>query len=422
MANGMFVNQARQALAQQDIANAQRLVNIDPNLIPAYQASIAGARLGRAVGGLFGLEDPSIAQARQLEESMAGIDLNSPEGLRQLAMKRYQFGDMEGALNTIKIATSMQEAAAGSKEPTDIREARIRAKAVRNEMLRSGMQNPPSIEELEDRLISMEASPSGLIDYRQQLLNEYNIPPAIGGQATKQEKEIGVLTIPEYDAQLDQLYRNMQNASPQQAGVIRDQIQDIFKRKEILGNNLKDMDAYKNEAFKSINTNLETIDTIKAFIGQVEQGNTKGWPQIKRYLTKLAGDSQIGQNEVDQTTRSGDILLRLKDWASESITGTPTAETIEDVKELIKAAEGVQNRRAAQKIQEGRERFSMRNVPQSYIDQSLQFNRPVAEVSVGGTRPIPSTFVKGEIYIDDFGNEAKYNGKDEQGNDIWETP
>lgn len=379
-----------------------------------------GAGLGKGLLGLAGLTPES-------QLTKAGVDLTTPEGMYQAAQKFLQFGDYDRAVNFYEqgrlLEASRLTSAISAKEPADVREARIRAESVRNQMIRAGKKDPPSLEELQDRFLSLEVTPTGMVDYERQMFTEYGVqqPAAVSGGATVQERKIGNLTIPEYDAELDMLYKQMQGVSPQQEGVIRDRIQDIFKRKEILTSNLKDIDVYKKEAFASIDSNLETIDTIRSFISEVEKGNTKGWPQIKRYLTKLAGDSQIGQNEVDQTTRSGDILLRLKDWASETITGTPTAETLQDVKELIAAAESVQNRRAAKKIQEGRERFSMRNVPQSYIDQSLVYNRNKAAIDIGGAMPEASAFKVNEIYVDEFGNRAKYGGKDEQGNDIWET-
>jgi len=50
-----------------------------------------GAALGTALAGLFGAETPELAQARQMQEAVSGIDVNDPEALRALAQSVASF-------------------------------------------------------------------------------------------------------------------------------------------------------------------------------------------------------------------------------------------------------------------------------------------------------------------------------------------
>jgi hypothetical protein len=70
---------------QTDMQNALQFAQLNP-LQRATMATYQGAAgLGRAAGGLLGIQDPMIQQATELKQIASQFDISTPEGLTQLA-------------------------------------------------------------------------------------------------------------------------------------------------------------------------------------------------------------------------------------------------------------------------------------------------------------------------------------------------
>ena len=196
MANGMFYQNAQQALRQSDEERALRLAELGATgMGPTYYSALAGASMGRALGGLFGLEDPRLTQARQMEEAMAGIDVSTPQGLRQLAMKRYQFGDMEGALNTLKVAESMVPAA--SEWQTKMANNRANVSRMEEELGVSLTQSQRDYIATREGLDIYKTPEGDVVDPLASLVGSYGRANAQARAAKKPPPKAGALPMPQ---------------------------------------------------------------------------------------------------------------------------------------------------------------------------------------------------------------------------------
>lgn len=93
-----------------------------------------------------------------------------------------------------------------------------------------------------------------------------------------------------------------------------------------------------NQYTKAPKTSLDNIGRIAAIGEQVKQNPTI-LPQFKRELVKLAGDSQIGQNEVKSVLGSAGFASDVINGVNAFLTGAPTNVKIDDVLKGVKALE-----------------------------------------------------------------------------------
>jgi hypothetical protein len=70
---------------QADMENAAAYAQMNPMQRATMSIYQGGAGLGRAAGGLLGLQDPMLAQATELKQIASQFDITTPQGLEQLA-------------------------------------------------------------------------------------------------------------------------------------------------------------------------------------------------------------------------------------------------------------------------------------------------------------------------------------------------
>ena len=93
-----------------------------------------------------------------------------------------------------------------------------------------------------------------------------------------------------------------------------------------------------NQYTKAPKLSLDNIGRIAA-IGEQVKKNPTILPQFKRELVKLAGDSQIGQNEVKSVLGSAGFASDVINGVNAFLTGAPTNVKIDDVLKGVKALE-----------------------------------------------------------------------------------
>ena len=96
---------------------------------------------------------------------------------------------------------------------------------------------------------------------------------------------------------------------------------------------------------------LDNIGRIAA-IGEQVKKNPTVLPQFKRELVKLAGDSQIGQNEVKAILGSAGFASDIINGVNSFLTGAPTNVKIDDVLRGVKALEAY----SAKQYEDGRQK------------------------------------------------------------------
>jgi len=78
-------------------AQALRFAQLNPSQRIQMGAYMAGSRLGEGIGGLLGAKDPELERIQQRQSLLQGVDLSSPEALREAASRALQTGDAAAA-------------------------------------------------------------------------------------------------------------------------------------------------------------------------------------------------------------------------------------------------------------------------------------------------------------------------------------
>ena len=135
---------------------------------------------------------------------------------------------------------------------------------------------------------------------------------------------------------------------PRKAAIIYNQ-RELDERKRIAAagvaplpgtplNVIKQAQDIVNEYTAKPKLSLDNIGRIAA-IGEQVKNNPTVLPQFKRELVKLAGDSQIGQNEVKSILGSAGFASDVINGVNSFLTGAPTNVKIDDVLRGVKALE-----------------------------------------------------------------------------------
>ena len=150
--NSLFGMAPESLMAQRDQAlqaQAQQYAQLDP-LQRATAGIYAGAnRLGGAIGGMLGAQDPELAKATALQGIMQQADTTTPEGLSTLAQTLAQQGFGQQAMQVMNQArqamtqTGQSQLQAAQLSKVKAEEAKLTQASQREEQLRSALAALP---------------------------------------------------------------------------------------------------------------------------------------------------------------------------------------------------------------------------------------------------------------------------------------
>lgn len=130
----------REAALQQQAAQYAQLTPMQAAQAGFYTA---GNRLGGAIGGLLGAEDPELMRVRQRQQLLQGVDPTDPDSLLQAAQSARNAGDIAAAFQLSQQAKQAQlQAAQLGKAQAE--ESKITAANLREEQLRQALSTLPS--------------------------------------------------------------------------------------------------------------------------------------------------------------------------------------------------------------------------------------------------------------------------------------
>jgi hypothetical protein len=110
-----------QQIAQQDLAQGAAYAKLGADAPTAYGYA-AGAGAARALGGLFGMEDPRIVEQRAISKAVSEMDFRDPNNLYKLGQLMIERGDFDKGQKMLDLATKAeyyqgQNAASGVAKP-----------------------------------------------------------------------------------------------------------------------------------------------------------------------------------------------------------------------------------------------------------------------------------------------------------------
>lgn len=157
----------------QDANQAMQFAQLTPQQQGQYGMFLAGSGLGRLAGNVVGGGDPAMVQAQQMQQvknyaAENNIDINTPAGLRQLAVYANQIGAAEGAAYLGRQAMSIEAQTA-----------------------ETGLKNAQTVKALREPVgTADERSRNLLVQIEQRLANGESVPPEALNQAALIVQEV----------------------------------------------------------------------------------------------------------------------------------------------------------------------------------------------------------------------------------------
>jgi len=279
----------QQQRAATDFANAFKFAQLDPlqraNL-SIYQGS---AGLGRAANQLLG-GDEQLNRATKVRELTSQFDMTSADGLRQFAQAVAPFAP-------------------------DVAQQAVKRS---DEIITTGLKQTELIANAQAKLREKVGTPENQAEqaYYNNLLSKY--PDTVEGRAQAADDFAKWKT--------EQKAKVSAAGAPVMPGTAK--VTDLRTGRDIV----KDFtDAPK--------ARLDTVKRIGIYVNEVLAGNTTANPQVLRELVKLAGDNQIGQNEVRNILGSSGFAGNIIEGLNMFLEGKPTNVKLNDLLKGVKAIE-----------------------------------------------------------------------------------
>lgn len=284
---GVSPEQLMQSREEADYARNLAAVRLSPMEQSNLMLRQAGSQAGQIGASLLGIEDPQMQAAREAQSLASKYDLTTSAGLKDLILglqdRAQQTGNQALASLIPQAAAAYQKAALNEATIADKLEKKI-----------------PAVGEQVNQALYADA------------LRRAGGDPIKAAQiydAEEQAKKKSVAAA------------GVTPAPGQVPLTVLGQAQDIA-------------DKYTAKP----KARLDTIGGIVTIAKQVKQ-NPTALPQFQRELVKLAGDSQIGQNEVKNILGSSGFSADVIDGVNKFLTGAPTDTKIDDVLRGVQAIE-----------------------------------------------------------------------------------
>jgi len=286
---GIDPMQIEQSRRMQDFAEGYKLAQLNP-LDRATAGVYMGAKqLGRAGQQLLG-GDEELNRATKVRELSSQFNMTSADGLRQFAQA---------------VAPFAPEVAQQAVRRSD-------------EIITTGLKQTELIANAQAKLKEKVGTPENQAEqaYYNNLLSKY--PDTLEGRAQAADDFAK--------------WKTEQKAKVSAAGATvmpgQAKVTDLRTGREIV----KDFtDAPK--------ARLDTVKRIGIYANQVLRDNPTAVPQLQRELVKLAGDNQIGQNEVTRILGSSGFAGNIIEGVNMFLEGKPTNVKVNDLLKGVKAIE-----------------------------------------------------------------------------------
>lgn len=283
---GVSPEQLMQTRADTDYERNLAAVQLTPMQQGNLMTRQGASELGRLGAGLLGVEDPQMQAAKEAQALASQFDLTSSAGLRDLTMALQQRAQQTGN----QALASLIPQAAQAYQKAALNEATVSAKLREKVPLTGEVVNQALYADAFRRSDGDPIKAAQLYDKEEQAKRKSIVAAGIPAPGEVPLTVIG------------------------QAQVIADR--------------------YTSKPL----ARLETIGGIVAIANEVKN-NPTALPQLRRELVKLAGDSQIGQNEVKSILGSSGFSADVIDGVNKFLTGAPTDAKIDDVLRGVKALE-----------------------------------------------------------------------------------
>lgn len=384
--NSLFGMTPESLMAQRDQAlqtQAQQYAQLDP-----FQRATAGIyaganRLGGAIGGMLGAQDPEMMRMQQRQSMLQGLDLSNPESLKQGIQQAMQNKDYQlvseltnryqqsaaAALDArvkesvITKNTAEQRAAA---TPADI------AKAQRVAAIKAAIPaykaagDDQTVKLLEDELTALlpAAKAPDFGDKREAIAGELfenktfaQLTPAEKARVNKRVQDEAKETTPKYSATTE-----------------------LKMPTDIVGAvSAADKATEKEVAM------LDSAKLAKQLINQTaKSNNSQTWEAARTTIAKAVGESKLSNEDIRRTGVDPRLVEGALDWVNKKIEGVPNADIQKQLYVLGSVLENSASSRYDAKISRFRgaaEAAKFPGKPSTYFPTAAERSAPPARAN-----------------------------------------
>ena len=364
------------AEVQRALDDRARLSNLEQAKLDPYQSirlSMAnyGTAAGKAIGGLFGIEDPALKEATEMDAVKKAVasqwDGQDPEKALQLfADEANKRGLTQQALS----ATFKLQSMKAEREKTELgkvktsyeigkiaaqtQEALRKAEQAKTAKVPSLIQYQEARDAIDDAL-QTEQDPQvrTRLETRKKELDNY-----INKESTREPKDKTPPSVgSDREAIAQEIYgKGFYDLAPAEKAVVNKRADELAERRKpslsvTLPKNLKSIGDVREQ----FNTNVKPYVTAanaaanaEAMIDQASQGNFQGWRAAITQLAKSVGDSQISRAEIEAYGIDPSLVGSIVDRTSIFFSGTPSQDTIKGAKKIANLVKKVNQDRAIQ--------------------------------------------------------------------------
>jgi len=363
---GLFGVSPQDILAQQQKADqelAMRQAQFAPGQGLMYQAASAGQRAGRSIAGLFGIEDPALKEATQMDELKKAVasqwDGSDPEkALELFVQEANKRGFTSQALKASEKLTDLRMKKEEKEATIGLRKAQTTEAQRKGEA--AGQEKRPEFVRLQEernrlqQLLNMstdDAEKEALTAQIAEISKYLDKQSSFAPKAPPKPESFGVdreaISKEMYGKRFGELTQQEQQAVNKR--VVTESRTNQPSINITLPKNLKAIGEVRQDFLRTIDPNVKAYNsasTSETMFDQALAGNFQGWRAAITQLAKSVGDSQISAREIDAYGLDPSLVGNIVDKANTLLTGTPSRDTILGAKKIATAIKNINQQRA----------------------------------------------------------------------------
>jgi hypothetical protein len=158
---GVTPEMYQRSIAARDTATNAQIAGLTPGQLAGFYAMEAGTGLGRAAGGLLGVEDPELMKIRDVQQMRTQFDVSTPAGLRSFAQALGQKGYTDLALQAAARAADIdKDIATADQKRAEKLPSIANLQIYRDRLVQTLGPNDPRVKEV-DAVIKAEGEGKG---------------------------------------------------------------------------------------------------------------------------------------------------------------------------------------------------------------------------------------------------------------------
>ena len=331
---GPSLAQTQASLAQEDEAITAKLAQLSPEQQLTRVALQGGRQAGRALGGLFGIEDPRLKEAAQQEAIFkelkdSGVDFTDSEQLYPALINAYQ---SRGMIDKAIVAAAKYE---------DVKSASLKTQA---ELGLKGAQAEKALAEAAKAQREKIDTPFGKVDpdkFTPESLDKFRESGNYADLVAKPDKAKAPPSVgTDREAVSLELYnKNFMDLTQPERVAVNKRVEEAAKSRQTTNVVLNTpqtaaLVAQGQQATKPI---FERVQAIDRSISLIDQNTPFSEAALRQEIASIFGDSQKAATEIRGLANTGSLDERIANRFVNFVSGKDTKVTNEDRRAVLVA-------------------------------------------------------------------------------------